>query len=102
MQPLTKAVLSELALQQPDPLPAAFKHASSSSSACGHGQNVQKVSGEGGKHRGKAVSSAAYDDRPGGKRRKKKGRHAVDPAMQHVEDHLQILKRVHVKHASPR
>ena len=36
----------------------------------------------------------------GGKRRKK-GR-GKDAAMAHVEEHLQILKHVHIKHASPR
>lgn len=100
-QSLTQAVLTELALQQPDPLPAARKHASPSSTAFGRGLDLQKVFGEGGKQRGKAPNSAACESRPGGKR-KKKSRHAVDPAMEHVEVHLQILKRVHIKHASPR
>lgn len=101
-QSLTQAVLTELALQQPEPLPAARNHASPSSTAFGRGPDLQKVVGESGKQRGKALNLAACESRPGGKRRKKKSCHVVDPAMEHVEDHLQVLKRVHIKHASPR
>lgn len=98
---LTQAVLSELALQQPEAPPAAMQHSFPSSTAFRQGLDLQNMSGDARKHRGKAVSSAACESGPGGKRRKKKGRHAVDPAMDHVEDQLQILKHVHVKHASP-
>lgn len=37
-----------------------------------------------------------------GVRHKKHGRHDKETAMAHVEDHLQILKHVHLKKASPR
>ena len=97
MQPLSESVLSELSSQQSGPQPAALKHASLSWTAFGRGLEQQTAFGEDDHQRGNATSSA-----PCGKRRKKKSRHAADPAMKHVEDHLQILKHVHIKHASPR
>ena len=100
MHQLSESVWSELASQQPELQPAALKHASLSSTACAQGLEQQKGLVEGDKQRDAARVSA--DCRVGGKRRKKKSRHAVDPAMKHVEDHLQILKHVHIKHASPR
>lgn len=102
MQQLSQSVLSELELasQQPEQQPAAVRHPSLSSTAFGRGLEQQKASGEGDKQGVRAEASA--ECRAGGKRRKSKSSHATDPAMEHVEDHLQILKHVHVKHASPR
>lgn len=100
MQQLSESVLSELASQQPEQQPAALQHPSLSTAAVGRGVEQQKGFGAGDKQRDRAEASA--ECRAGGKRRKSKSRHATDPAMEHVEDHLQILKHVHVKHASPR
>lgn len=100
MQQLSESVLSELASQQPGQQPAALRHPSVSSTAFGRGLEQQKGLGEGDKQRDRAEAST--ECRAGGKRRKSRSCHAADPAMEHVEDHLQILKHVHVKHASPR
>ena len=100
MQQLSESVLSELASQQPEHQTAALRHPSLSSTAFGRGVEQQKGSGEGENQRDRAEASA--ECRAGGKRRKSKSCHAADPAMDHVEDHLQILKHVHVRHASPR
>ena len=101
MQQLSESVLSELASQQPELQPAVLKHeASLSLAVCGQGLEQQKSFLEGDTQKDRAKVSA--ERRLAGKRRKKNTRHAVDPAMEHVEDHLQILKHVHIKHASPR
>lgn len=100
MQQLSESVLSELASQQPEQQGAALRHPLLASAAFGRGVQQQKGFGEGDKQRDRAEASA--ECRAGGKRRKSKSCHAADPAMEHVEDHLQILKHVHVKHASPR
>ena len=100
MHQLSESVLSELASQQPELQAAAWRHASLSSTACAQGLEQQKELVEGDKQTDRAQASA--ECRFGGKRRKKNSRHAVDPAMEHVQDHLQILKHVHIKHASPR
>lgn len=100
MHQLSGSVLSESASQQPELQPAALKHASLSSTACAQGLEQQQGRLEGDTQRDRAQVSAECT--LGGKRRKTKSRHAVDPAMAHVENHLQILKHVHIKHASPR
>lgn len=102
MHQLSGSVLSASASQQPELQAAALKQkaVSLSSTACAQDLEQQQGRFEGDAQRDRAQVSA--ECRLGGKRRKKKSRHAVDPAMAHVEDHLQILKHVHIKHASPR
>ena len=99
MQPLSEAVLSELAAQSTEAPHAALKSVPLSSHAFGRStrQNRQSEGRTESREAGGLASSMASK---GDRKRRKKSRH-VDPAMEHVEDHLQILKHVHVKHASP-
>ena len=97
MQPLSDSILGELAKQQSTMQPAGLQHASSSTAMFGRGSKQHSRDGAGAEG-----LSATLRDKAGGKTRKKKSRRPADPAMAHVEDHLQILKRVYVKHASPR
>jgi len=76
-------------------LPTGLQHAASLAALGGGTQQQKEGDGTG---QGSVDESAA---KQGGKRRKKSGRDR-DPAMAHVEEHLRILKHVHVKHASPR
>lgn len=101
MHLLSDSALAELAKQQPAVQPAALRHASSSTVVFGRGSMQQRVE-DTSEQSGAEGSSATQTINPGGSRRRKKSRHPADPAMQHIEDHLQILKHVYVKHASPR
>jgi len=93
VQPLSQSQLSDLAMQMQ--LPTGLQHAASLAALGGGTQQQKEGDGTG---QGSVDESAA---KAGGKRRKKSGRDR-DPAMAHVEEHLRILKHVHVKHASPR
>ena len=101
MHLLSDSALAELAKQQPAVQPAALRHASPSTVVFGRGSMQQRVE-DTSEQSGAEGSSATQTINPGGSRRRKKSRHPADPAMQHIEDHLQILKHVYVKHASPR
>ncbi len=90
VQPLSKSQLSDLAMQMQ--LPTGLQRVASLVSPGGGTQQQKEGDGTG---QGSVDGTAA---RQGGKRRRKKR----DPAMAHVEEHLRILKHVHVKHASPR
>lgn len=94
VQPLTQSQLSDLALQMQ--LPTGLQHAASLVAVGGSTQQQKEGDGTG---RGSVDGTAA---KQGGKRRRKKSVKDRDPAMAHVEEHLRILKHVHVKHASPR
>ncbi len=86
VQPLSQSQLSDLAMQMQ--LPTGLQHAAPLA-ALGDGTQQHK----------EGNGTAA---KQGGKRRRKKSARDRDPAMAHVEEHLRILKHVHVKHASPR
>ncbi len=94
MQPLSQSQLSDLAVQMQ--LPAGLQHAASLVAVGGSTQQQKEGDGTG---RGSVDGTAVIQ---GGKRRRKKSGRGRDPAMAHVEEHLRILKHVHVKHASPR
>ncbi|KAL0041407.1 hypothetical protein WJX79_002332 [Trebouxia sp. C0005] len=74
---------------------SSLQHASSLPALGGGTQQQTEGDGTG---RGSVDGSAAKQR---SKRRRKSGRDR-DPAMAHVEEHLRILKHVHVKHAYPR
>ncbi|DBA85342.1 TPA: hypothetical protein ACH3X2_006025 [Trebouxia sp. C0005] len=93
VQPLSQSQLSDLAMQMQ--LPTGLQHASSLPALGGGTQQQTEGDGTG---RGSVDGSAAKQR---SKRRRKSGRDR-DPAMAHVEEHLRILKHVHVKHAYPR
>ena len=97
MQPVSETALSELAQQQLQQQPAALKHAAA------FGRSTMQLHREGDEvDQGDADGVlGSSQGRKNGKRRKKNRRHS-DPAMSHIEEHLRILKHVHVKRASPR
>ena len=94
VQSLSQSQLSDLAMQMQ--LPTGLQHAASLAGPAGSTQQQEEGNGTG---RGSVDGTAA---KQGGKRRRKKSVKDRDPAMAHVEEHLRILKHVHVKHASPR
>lgn len=92
VQPLTRAMLSDLALQMQ--LPTGLQQAASPAAA-DRGTGTWGEAGPGGAEGG----SGNLVEGKGRKRRKKSRR---ELAMAHIEEHLSILKHVHVKHASAR
>ncbi|KAL0042447.1 hypothetical protein WJX77_012691 [Trebouxia sp. C0004] len=90
VQPLSQSQLSDLAMQIQ--LPTGLQHAASLA-ALGGGTQQQE---------GDWTALDGTAAKQGGKRRRRKSNRDRDPAMAHVEEHLRILKHVHVKLASPR